>query len=221
MDSSTPTSVDPAGLRVPRLRHQQQRPATTPSTTIGTLIRKTEPHQKCSSSAPPTTGPIATRQADGAGPDADGLAPLARVEDVGDDRQRRRHDRRAADAHQRPGPDQLAGRLGVRRQPATPGRTATRPMQQDPPAAEPVAEHAEGEQQPGEDQRVRVDGPLEFALAGAEPVHRVGDGPQRDVEDGVVEHDDEQADDEHAEDRPAPRVSGVVRWLHVRWLHVR
>src|SRR5215813_11045141 len=34
--------------------------AITPNSTIGTLIRKTEPHQKCSSSAPPTTGPIAT-----------------------------------------------------------------------------------------------------------------------------------------------------------------
>jgi hypothetical protein len=29
-----------------------------PATTTGTLIRKTEPHQKLSSRAPPTSGPI-------------------------------------------------------------------------------------------------------------------------------------------------------------------
>jgi len=33
--------------------------ATTPTSTNGTLIRKTEPHQKFSSRSPPVTGPIA------------------------------------------------------------------------------------------------------------------------------------------------------------------
>ena len=37
------------------------------------------------------------------GPHADRLAPLLGREDVGDDRQRRRHDERAADAHERRG----------------------------------------------------------------------------------------------------------------------
>ena len=40
-------------------------------------------------------------------PHADGLAPLGRGEHVGDDRQRRRHDERAADAHERAGGDEL------------------------------------------------------------------------------------------------------------------
>ena len=35
-------------------------------------------------------------------------------------------------------------------------------------AAEPVAEQAGGEQQPGEDERVGVDRPLQLALGGAE-----------------------------------------------------
>ena len=55
-------------------------------------------------------------QADGAGPDADGPAPLARVEHVGDDRQGHRHDRRAADPHQGARRDQLTGILRVRGQ---------------------------------------------------------------------------------------------------------
>ena len=38
------------------------------------------------------------------GPDADGLGPLVGWEDVGEDRQRRRHDQGGPDAHRRPGP---------------------------------------------------------------------------------------------------------------------
>ena len=37
-----------------------RRPATTATMATGTLTRKTAPHQKCSSSQPPTIGPIAT-----------------------------------------------------------------------------------------------------------------------------------------------------------------
>ena len=58
--------------------------------------------------------------------------------------------------------------------------------------ADPVAQDAGGEEQTGEDQRVRVDRPLQVGLARAEAVHRVGDGAQRDVEHGVVEHHHEQ-----------------------------
>ncbi|KAG1433819.1 hypothetical protein G6F55_014653 [Rhizopus delemar] len=37
----------------------QRQASGSASSTIGTLIRSTEPHQKCSSSTPPTTGPSA------------------------------------------------------------------------------------------------------------------------------------------------------------------
>jgi hypothetical protein len=47
--------------------------SVTPATTMGTLIRKTEPHQKCSSSTPPSTGPIATAR-----PTAPAQTPMAR-----------------------------------------------------------------------------------------------------------------------------------------------
>ena len=138
--------------------------ATTPTMTIGTLIRKTEPHQKCSSSRPPTTGPMATAEADRAGPDADRLAALPRVEDVGDDRQRRRHDRRGAEAHQRAGRDELVGRLRVGRTQRGDAEQGESDRSADPLAAEAVAEDAGGEEQAGEDQGVGVDRPIELAL---------------------------------------------------------
>ena len=74
-------------------------------------------------------------------------------------------------------------------------------------AAEPVAEEARGEQQPGEDERVGVDRPLQLALGGAEAGGRGGgDRLDRDVQDRVVEHHDQQAQHQHAEDRPAAPV---------------
>ena len=71
----------------------------------------------------------------------------------------------------------------------------------------PVTEQAQGEQQPGEDQGVGVDRPLQLALGGAQILL---DGLEGDVEDGVVEDDDQQADDKDAEDRPATRVAGLL-----------
>ena len=58
MDSAEePTSIR-AGAS-PFDSGSSSRPATSASTITGTLIRKTEPHQKRSSSAPPTSGPSA------------------------------------------------------------------------------------------------------------------------------------------------------------------
>jgi hypothetical protein len=150
-----------------------------------------------------------------ASPHADGAPPFARVEDVGDDRQGGRQDGGAADAHERAGRDQLGRVLGVRRN----QRRQPEEHQaddQDQPAAVPVTEHPGGEQQPGEDQGVGVDGPFQVALAGAQSADRVGDGAQRDVEHGVVEDDHQQADDEHPEDRPTARVARVRAgiWSH-------
>ena len=56
-------------------------------------------------------------------------------------------------------------------------------------AAEPVAQHAEGEQQAGEGQRVRVDHPLLLALRRVQVLLDRGQG---DVEDRVVEDHDQQ-----------------------------
>ena len=69
--------------------------------------------------------------------------------------------------------------------------------------AEAVAEAAHREQQAREHERVRVDHPLELAVAGVEVANERRD---RDVEDRVVEHDHEQAQAEHDEDPPAAAV---------------
>src|SRR5262249_58625911 len=64
--------------------------------------------------------------------------------------------------------------------------------------------------QPGEHQGVRVDPPLQLALAGAEPGTGLGDRLERHVQHGVVEHDSHQAGDQDAEDEPAAAVDPVL-----------
>ena len=76
--------------------------------TIGTLTMKHRAPPEVLEQEAAGDRAEADAEAGHAGPDADRLAPLGRVgEHVGDDRQRRRHDERAADAHERPGGDQL------------------------------------------------------------------------------------------------------------------
>ena len=139
--------------------------------------------------------PAAGDRADGDAEPGDGRpAPIAfgrssGGEDGGDDRQRRRHDERAADAHQRARGDQ---HLGARRPGAdrpSRGRRSARPKRERALAAEAVAERARGEQQTGEDQHVGVDDPLQLGARRAEVALEGGQG---DVEDGVVEPDHEQ-----------------------------
>ena len=104
-----------------------------------------------------------------AGPDADGLAALVGVaEDVGQDRERRRHDERAADAHDRPGDDQHRRAAGERRQRRAHAEHREAEGQALV-ATEAVTHAAGGEQQPGEHDRVAVDDPLQLALRGVEP----------------------------------------------------
>ena len=90
-------------------------PATSAIAPIGRFTQNTELHEKWRSSTPPITGPSATPRPEKPGPDGDRPTAFLRVaEHVGQDRQRRRHDQRAADAHQRPGGDQLRRRTGQR-----------------------------------------------------------------------------------------------------------
>src|ERR1035438_5048680 len=56
----------------------KDRKSTNPTTTIGTLTRKTEPHQKFASSKPPAIGPIAMPR-----PMVPAQAPMARARSVG------------------------------------------------------------------------------------------------------------------------------------------
>jgi hypothetical protein len=80
-------------------------------------------------------------------------------------------------------------------------------------APETVARAPGREEEPGEDDRVGVDDPLELALARVEVSHESRKG---DVEDGVVDPHDKQAHAEHGEgDPPAPVDEGGVRHGHL------
>jgi hypothetical protein len=146
----------------------------------------------------------ADRDADAehAGPDADRLRVLLTREGVHEDRERRGHDQRAADAHGGTSRDQHA--VGRRhRGPQRRGAEQDEAGVQRALAAEPVAERAHRQQQAGEDEDVAVDDPLQRARRGVEVAL---DRRQGDVEDRVVDADDEQRDAERAEDLPAAGI---------------
>lgn len=133
-------------------------------------------------------------------PDADRERPLAPVrKDLAQDRQGRGHDHRAAHAEQRPRRDQ---HLGVVRQGRHTGGHAEQrvPEEQDPSAADAVAQRAEQDQQRGADERVDVDDPEQLDPAGPQVL---GDGGDRHVQHGGVDGDQQQADAEDDENRPA------------------
>jgi hypothetical protein len=68
----------------------------------------------------------------------------------------------------------------------------------------PVGQAAGRQQQSSEHECVRVDDPLELAVAGAEIAH---ERRERDVQDRVVETDHEQAQAQDPEDPPPPLVA--------------
>ena len=161
--------VEPAGVAGPWSRGPAapSRPARRPRS--GTLTRKTEPHQKCSSSRPPVIGPMAIARptppaqmpmALGCSSRSKTFIRMARVAGItkapprpisarkamssaGEDREGREH--RADAEHGQAEEQHLL-------------------------AADAVAEEARGEQQPGEDQGIGVDRPFELALRGPQPL---------------------------------------------------
>ena len=136
---------------------------------------------------------------DGSSPCADRLAPLVRREHHGDDRKRCREDRGPTDPHDGSKADEHPGGIGE----GADRRGSTedaQPDEEDLLAADPVSDHAPGEEQRGEREDVRVDGPDQFTLGGIEIML---DRWKSDVQDRVVKDNDEQAHDEDPEDRPA------------------
>src|SRR5262249_379691 len=119
------------------------------------------------------------------------LLPL--VERRRDDRGRRRRDERCAEALERAEADQHPRSL---RDPVQERRCGEddEADQEEPLPSQKVASAAAEQEKAGEDERVRVDHPLEARLAEAEPALDVG---QRDIHDRRVEDDHElrQADD--------------------------
>ena len=129
-----------------------------------------------------------------------------------DDRQRGRHDERAADAHHRAGRDELAGGLGERRG-QRPGGEDGQPAGQREVPAVPVRDGPGQQQQRGEGEGVGVHDPLQPAGA---RVQVPREGRQRHVDDGGVHHDDEQAEAEHPQ-RVPPAGEGRIThdYLHL------
>jgi hypothetical protein len=172
------------------------------------LTRKTEYQSKYSSDA----------DRGRAGPDADRLGALLAREDVGDDRQRRRHDQRPADAHDGADRDELGGGLDEEDGEAREAEERDAGLQRAL-AAEAVAEGPEREQQAGEGDEVGVDHPLQRRAGGAEVLLQ---RRERDVEDGVVEPDDHEAQGKDAEGLPASFIcegsghAAMVRSRHPR-----
>src|SRR5918912_1279163 len=87
------------------------------------------------------------------GPDGNRPVALAGREDVGDDRQRRRHDRRGAEAHHRPDGDQRARVVDQQRRGGG-GRVRSQAPKQHRAAPEPVAQRAGEQEQAREDHGV-------------------------------------------------------------------
>jgi hypothetical protein len=129
------------------------------------------------------------------------VAPLLGREHVRDDRERRRHHERRPDADHRPQPDE--GRRVVHEHGGGRGRAEDdEPDEEDALPTVTVAERARGQQEPCEDERVRVDDPLQLALARAGAAREVG---ERDVEGRDGRHDHHQREAHHAEDGAAAR----------------
>ncbi|MGX1245855.1 hypothetical protein RKD46_006959 [Streptomyces pseudovenezuelae] len=149
----------------------------------------------------------ADRRAGGGGraPDADGEAAFARVvEEVADQGQGGGHEGRAGDTQQSPRQDhQLrCGRIGVQnRYRAERGRA----QQQDPLAADAVAEAAHRHQQARDDERVDVTDPQELGPGRPEVL---ADVRGREAEDGRV--DGHQQHGEHQDGQREP----TARTLH-------
>jgi hypothetical protein len=138
---------------------------------------------------PPISGPIASAIAD---------TPAR------DDRERGGHHDRGADALDGPRADQ---RPACRREPAGERREREdhEADQEDATPSEEVGQLAAGEHEHGEGEGVGVHRPLELREPDAEVAL---DGRQRDVHDGVVEHDHEEREGERSQRPPLAVLLG-------------
>jgi hypothetical protein len=141
--------VDLSGTRVTRLRHQDGDRKQTEQHD-GHVDQEDRPPPEVFEQEPAEQRADGNGQTDRAGPDADRLAALPRVEDVGNDGKRHGHDGRGAEAHERARRDELVGVLRVRGQHRGEAEQ-DQAGEQHPLATPAVAEDAEAEEQAGED----------------------------------------------------------------------
>ena len=177
-------------------------PSSSAAAANGTLTMKTDDQSNHSSSSPPVSGPSPIPTAASAAQIAIAFARSLPVKTFA------MIERVAGMISAAPTPiaartrDHLVGRVGD--EGAEAGEAEDRDAGLERALApEAVAERAEHEQQPGEDEQVGVDHPLQLRRRGVELVLQRRQG---DVEDRVVEPDDHQAQRQHAERLPAARV---------------
>ena len=190
-----------------------KRSAMTRATTAsGSVTRKTEPHSKCSSRNPETSGPSAAM----APPSADHRA-IERVRagpgpQGGDQREGRRVGHAGGHAAEDPGDDQDLDRRGERREEA--GRDRQQHAEDEHQlAAVAVAEGAEPEDRRRQPERVADRHQVERGLR---RVERLADGGQGDVRDRQVQVGDGRDQDQREQDEwpfsgpPPVAVAGGV-----------
>ena len=134
----------------------------------GTLIANADPHQKFSTSQPPSTSPSAPPPPAMPAQMPMALARSLRREAVDEDAERCRHHQCAADSHDSTGGDDLSRRIGEEGGVGRGGTEQDDARLHEPLAPEAVAQSAGGEEHAGEDQRVGVDDPLLLAVGEAE-----------------------------------------------------
>ena len=183
--------------------------------TIGTLTRKIDPYQKCSSSAPPTIGPNATAM-----PDVAPQIPSAFCRSDGSGKTLVRMARLAGKMKAAATP--ISARAAISEPVVCDARGRRREQAEEDQAdlhgalaAQPVPDAAAGQQQAGEGQAVGVDDPLQRRDGRAQVAVQRG---QRHVDDGVVDHDQEDGEAQDGEHHPAairdsmaPRMARAIR----------
>ena len=171
---------------------------TIASSTTGTLTRNTEPHQKCSTSRPPSTGPAETPSAEtpphtaiarGRSSASKTCITMARVAGIS----------RAPPTPMTPRATMSEEADAVERGSDRTGTEHGEPREQRAASPVPVSDAPGREEQAREHQGVGVHHPLHLGSREAETSDEGGDG---DIEHRVVEGDHEQAQAQDGEDRP-------------------
>jgi hypothetical protein len=199
--------VEPGRVRVHRAGHDEQRADQGDGGEHHVQGEERAPRVELEQEAAPEQAQdrAATGDTD---PDADRPWPVLRRERRGDHRQRGRHDGGRPDAHERAQHDQLRRVTGEHSEPGG-GAEYGEPTEQQPAAAEPVAEGAGEEQQAGEHDRVGVDDPGDLRLRGTGLPGQVRQG---DVEAADGRDDGHQGERDDGKDGtgagPGPGAAG-------------
>ena len=186
---------------------RQARPRSAHS---GTLTRNTDPHEKCSRSRPPPSGPITMPR-----PDTPAQMPIALARSVPLN-VLVRIDSVVGKMSAAPAPIRPRAMMRTVGEPACDANAENAAEQHESHhqgrlAPEAVTERTRGQQQTGEHDGVGVDDPLQLRAIGAE---LADDRRERDVEDRVVDADHHQRQAQHAERPPASTVDAVGAGRH-------